>query len=219
MRLTLERARVIDEFVQRLLLSFDVGYDTARELTKQFIVAHSGSGRPFDELLFHGDPSNLENLRSKEHDGNAYWAYFPTPHSRLAEGILSDDSAESLCRILDSLPSFVLDAITQHRRTKAIQELRDLCTDYVELRGISDAPVTPAAALKPRRKRDQATESRDRWIYEQCCKLVPYDTISIQLRRKPKSWERIESKQGIRAAAIRYAKANNLPQIPTRQNL
>jgi hypothetical protein len=70
---------------------------------------------------------------------------------------------------------------------------------------------------RPIRSVDSATEARNRWIYKQCCALVPYDTIAIQLKKKPKSWLRIDSKQGIRAAAVRYAQRHNLPSIPERQ--
>lgn len=69
------------------------------------------------------------------------------------------------------------------------------------------------------RDRDKNLESRDKWIYDECCKGTPYDLIVSKLKKKPKSWDRIESKQGIRSAAKRYADRNGLPQVPRRQDL
>ena len=68
-----------------------------------------------------------------------------------------------------------------------------------------------------RATRDKSLEARDRWIYQECCRRVAYDTIAIRLKSKPSSWPRIESKQGIQNAAKRYAERNNLPPIPKRQ--
>ncbi len=86
-------------------------------------------------------------------------------------------------------------------------------------------PVTPAEPTRGQKKKlrkkrvaSREAESRDKWIYQQCMNLVPYDTIAIRLRKKPKSWERIASKQGIRAAAVRYAERHNLDEIPVRQD-
>lgn len=62
-----------------------------------------------------------------------------------------------------------------------------------------------------------AAEERDRWIYTECRKGTPYEGIIRQLRRKPDDWERIESAQGIRSAAQRYAKKHRLPEPETRQ--
>jgi len=88
--------------------------------------------------------------------------------------------------------------------------------------GLGEA-IKPYAAREPRQIapviRDGAIESRDQWIYEQCCKGIPYDTIAIQLKKKPKSWPRLYSKQGVRTAAIRYASRQGLPPIPRRQDL
>jgi hypothetical protein len=71
---------------------------------------------------------------------------------------------------------------------------------------------------KPRKKiRDKSIEARDRWIYAECLKLTPYDTIALRLKKKPPAWPRIGTKQGIYDAAKKYAKRNNLPPIPPRQ--
>jgi hypothetical protein len=65
--------------------------------------------------------------------------------------------------------------------------------------------------------RDKHSEARDKWIYEECCRGTAYDRIAIILKKKPKGWARIDSKQGVRNAAIRYAKRHKLPDIPKRQ--
>lgn len=65
-----------------------------------------------------------------------------------------------------------------------------------------------------------ANNDRDKWLYEQCCKLVTYSTIRNRLEKKSggkTKWEPIDSDQGVRQAANRYAKSNHLPPIPSRQ--
>ena len=63
-------------------------------------------------------------------------------------------------------------------------------------------------------------DERDKWLYEQCCELVGYNTIVTRLRKlaKKKNWELIESVQGVKEAARRYAKRHNLTAIPKRQS-
>jgi len=61
-----------------------------------------------------------------------------------------------------------------------------------------------------------ANDERDKWLYEQCCKLVKYETIISRLSKKTK-WEPIDTPQGIKDAANRYADRHNLPSIPFRQ--
>jgi hypothetical protein len=69
----------------------------------------------------------------------------------------------------------------------------------------------------PARVRDKAVDARDRWIYAECCKGIAYDTMARALTKKPASWPRIDSKQGIQNAAKRYAQRHNLAPIPKRQ--
>jgi len=59
-------------------------------------------------------------------------------------------------------------------------------------------------------------DARDKWIYQKCVALVPYASIVRQLKEKAK-WELIDSIQGIKLAAKRYAERNCLPPIPSRQ--
>ena len=84
-------------------------------------------------------------------------------------------------------------------------------------------------ALQHRRGRkpgggDRKLEARNKWLYRQCCngREMPYANIIAELKRiaSAKGWEPIESVQGIRAAAKRYAASHpDLPPIPNRQNL
>jgi hypothetical protein len=83
-----------------------------------------------------------------------------------------------------------------------------------ELRG--QAPDGQESVAGPPVKRDGATESRDAWIYQQCCEGVPYKTIIAELNRK-KCWVAIESIQGIRDAAKRFATRNGKPLPPARR--
>jgi hypothetical protein len=72
-------------------------------------------------------------------------------------------------------------------------------------------------------RRDPKLEARDRWIYRQCCKgkMMPLDQIIAELKRiaREKGWEVIESPQGIRSAAARYAERHGLEAPPRRQDL
>ena len=61
-----------------------------------------------------------------------------------------------------------------------------------------------------------ANDTRDKWLYDQCCKIVEYETICLRLAQK-KKWAAIDSVQGVRSAAQRYAKRHDLPDIPSRQ--
>ncbi len=68
-----------------------------------------------------------------------------------------------------------------------------------------------------RAKVSRTPEARDAWIYKQCCDGIPYKTIIDRLKKKPRSWPRISSKQGIRRAAKAYAETHGLPLPPLRQ--
>jgi len=70
-------------------------------------------------------------------------------------------------------------------------------------------------------KRDSKLESRDQWIYGLCCRGLSHKKIIGQLNvRCPKEgWDRINSVQGVRAAAIRYAERHDLPKPASRKNL
>ena len=80
--------------------------------------------------------------------------------------------------------------------------------------------VGEAQADRPKREPLPATtanEARDKWLYEQCCKPeVKLQTIKQRLANK-KKWAQLDSIQGIRLAANRYAERNQLPEIPSRQ--
>jgi hypothetical protein len=80
-----------------------------------------------------------------------------------------------------------------------------------------NAPIRPRVVpqQKPRRKRsvDSATEARDRWIYQQGFKGAAFTSVAFRLTKKPKSWARIDSKQGIQQAAARYANRHDLPRF------
>jgi hypothetical protein len=75
-------------------------------------------------------------------------------------------------------------------------------------------------APKARRRQkaiDPAIEKRDRWIYEQAFAGVAYDEIVRRLKKKPRTWPRIETKQGVRDRAFAYAKRKALPEPMPRQ--
>jgi hypothetical protein len=69
--------------------------------------------------------------------------------------------------------------------------------------------------------RERNLEARDKWIYQMCCKGIPYKEIRAELGVicQKKGWKKIASVQGIRAAAMSYAEGHDLPKPPFRMNL
>ena len=56
-----------------------------------------------------------------------------------------------------------------------------------------------------------ANDDRDKWIYGQATKGRTWASIMRALNKKPATWERIGTENGIKDAAKRYAKRHNLP--------
>jgi len=77
--------------------------------------------------------------------------------------------------------------------------------------------LVPADTPKPI-STQSPKEQRDKWIYNECIKGTPYQTIVIRLNKKPKKWSRIESVNGVKMAAKRYAERHSLPMPHARQS-
>jgi hypothetical protein len=65
-------------------------------------------------------------------------------------------------------------------------------------------------------ERDSATEARDKWIYGQAIRLVPWDSICRKLQKKLqekgcKKWEPIGTGNGCKERAMAYAERHRLP--------
>jgi hypothetical protein len=69
-------------------------------------------------------------------------------------------------------------------------------------------------------RRDEKREARDKWIYEECCRLEAYDKIVSQLRTiaPNRGWVIVSSKQRVQQIGIEYAKRHQLDLPPPRQN-
>jgi hypothetical protein len=69
--------------------------------------------------------------------------------------------------------------------------------------------------------RDKATEARDKWIYQQCCRGTPHDNIVADLKKKApkKRWRIVSSKQRIQQIGKEYARRHGLPEPAPRRNL
>ena len=80
----------------------------------------------------------------------------------------------------------------------------------------SDEPAKRTADSEGHLPAATANDTRDKWIYEKTMKGTCWDTIAVDLGKKPKSWKRI-SGPGCKRAAIRYAERNGLPSPPTRK--
>jgi hypothetical protein len=77
------------------------------------------------------------------------------------------------------------------------------------------SPPTPPR--QRRAPRDQATEERDKYIYDEYCKGVPLKNIASALSQRS-DWEQIASKQGIQAVVQRYTDRHSLPPLPPRRS-
>jgi len=95
--------------------------------------------------------------------------------------------------------------------------LPELIVEYVDyIAGRLQEISIPNTAV-----RDIPTEARDKWIYDECCGRTPYKEIINELQRMIASgqqpeWESIESVNGIKRAAERYAARHDLPLPPKR---
>ena len=80
-----------------------------------------------------------------------------------------------------------------------------------------EAQLKERKRTEPHHVPEPPRERRDKWIYHECMKSTPYQTIAIRLKKKPKNWPRIGSVNGIKRAAERYAERHSLPKPPARQ--
>jgi len=67
------------------------------------------------------------------------------------------------------------------------------------------------------RNRDAATNKARKWMYDEAMKGTPWNTIRLKLNKKPNTWPRYESIQGVKGAVKQYAKEKNNPDPPIRQ--
>jgi len=66
---------------------------------------------------------------------------------------------------------------------------------------------------------DETTEARNRWIYDQVMSGLTYPRIREQLvtLSEERRWDLIDSDNGIRQVASRYASVHHLPSPPPRK--
>lgn len=63
---------------------------------------------------------------------------------------------------------------------------------------------------------DDATEARNKWIYDECCNGTTYKSIIYALKKSPE-WYPIKTASGIKRSAREYAKRKGLQPPPERQ--
>lgn len=86
-----------------------------------------------------------------------------------------------------------------------------------KLAPVDDESPTSDATQNDRPQWDENTESRNKWLYEECCKVTPYKKIIGSLKQRS-DWEPLDSAAAIKRAANAYANRNSLPAIPRRQS-
>lgn len=82
------------------------------------------------------------------------------------------------------------------------------------------APDHAEAAPRKARRRPRPwhadTESRNRFVYEQCCEGLPYCLIIEETQARPE-WEPLNAISSVKRAAGAYAERHALPPIPKRR--
>jgi hypothetical protein len=130
--------------------------------------------------------------------------------------ILRKVSSEEAIAYLSLVPRFDLASILSRMRRQ------------IGRAGIHNSAVERPRRLRgERRRRTEKTvreakmDARDKWIYERCCAGCPHKEIVAKLGElgRQESWFLIRSVQGVRAAALSYARRNGLPRPPERLNL
>ncbi len=98
-------------------------------------------------------------------------------------------------------------------------QLRDWAGDIEVEEGPETRAGRTVGGVSGKRENGPLTprESRDKWIYGECRRGTPYQTIANRLKKKPKKWPLIESVNGIKRAAERYAERHSLAKPPARQ--
>lgn len=150
---------------------------------------------------------------------------------------LGQEDVQRLVTYVQELPSFYLDEV------QVLRALTELAHDTSSPNELLEKAITSCnlSNLPPLvQERDRSTvsdflvaivadlkdadylgelpltrDARDGWIYRRVMKLVPLKQIRDDLKRIPE-WDRIESVQGIRSAAIGYATRKKLPLPPNR---
>ena len=73
------------------------------------------------------------------------------------------------------------------------------------------------SVLKGKPRWDEATEARNKFVYEQCRELTLYKTIISQVCKRPE-WEPLNRIPSVSRAAKAYAKRHALPPPPARKS-
>ncbi len=81
----------------------------------------------------------------------------------------------------------------------------------------TNAPLNKSTKALDHRSTINENDSRDKWIYRECCRGAPYKTIASELNKHP-SWDPIVTISGVRLAANRFAERHSLPPIPNRKS-
>lgn len=141
MAFTKEQIKEIDAFLRALFqrLKSVAQYDSASKFARKFIRAHmSNSSLP----LYRGDP-NGKLSDTMDEEGRTYWAWLPH-HADSTRGLMGEEARKALDLALRMVPQFALLGNTTLRQRNLTEEMRGLCSDYLELCGY---PVNAANTL------------------------------------------------------------------------
>jgi hypothetical protein len=125
-----------------------------------------------------------------------------------------EGSARQVLALLKSYPATALARGVMERSVEAASEHSPTLLDAARPELIRSKADTPARASKTpaqngKSTRDPKMESRDKWIYDKCCKgrAMPYGLILSELKKlaPKKGWQIVSSKQRIQQISRKYA--------------
>ena len=120
------------------------------------------------------------------------------------------ESHKRYLRLVSTLPDFTQVWLKSKSLPVAVAFALEVCRDLVAIRVDSGTGW------------DKATESRNKWIYDECMKGTSHKKIRAELNRRigckeQPDWEPILTDNGIKGAATRYAIRKGKPQPPERR--
>ncbi|BBO31946.1 hypothetical protein [Lacipirellula parvula] len=138
------------------------------------------------------------------------------------EGCSSTSIQEGIlrCQFLISKATGALASEASSSLLAALRDLENVGAQSLNLAGDEQAGRVARLVriIRGPLVKDSPTCTRDAWIYEQAMKSIPWKTILSGLKRigDERGWDEIESQNGIKSAANRYADKNNFPRPPSR---
>jgi hypothetical protein len=217
----------IEQFnLRRARCSTQIARDPRVEIYKSQIAnlsckADSAEGTAIHILqhaLAGNDDRVLSLWQSLERDPLPRNIRLPTAPGRRAKCIRlrDDDPALEFCPVHVTAALINLGTRLDPTAAALVQRRIDEDRSLIDLVGGTATRVGTTSNQAPV-QRNPNLDARDKWIYEECMSVVKYEEIIRRLRDDHDEWESIDSINGIKSAAKKYAERRGLSGIPVRQ--